>query len=92
MVTQIFEEIGFHKYYEFIKEKKIIPQTMIIVIGSLISGFIKKVIKDFVYPLGKGQIEKIKKNFKAAMKSYPILGINIIVTSYVLFVLSSLVD
>ena len=92
MIGEIYEEIGFHKYFEFIKDQKILPKTMIIVIGSLISGFIKKIIKDFVYPLGKGQIDKINKNFKAAMKSYPILGINIIVTSYLLFVLSSLVD
>ena len=82
-------DIGPKAFYEFISEKKIIAKTVILVMGSLISSFVRKIIKDFVYPLAKGKFSKVRKNLIIAQKAYPIMAINIIITTYFLFVIST---
>jgi hypothetical protein len=82
-------DIGPKAFYGFISEKKIIAKTVILVMGSLISSFVRKIIKDFVYPLAKGNLKRVKKNLLIAKNAYPIMVINIIVTTYFLFVIST---
>ena len=83
------ETIGPEAFLQFITNKKIIPSTVVLVMGSLISSFVRKIIKDFVYPLAKGHLKKVKRNALFAMKAYPIMLINIVVTTYLLFIIST---
>jgi len=83
------ETIGPHAFLQFITDKKIVPNTVVLVMGSLISSFVRKIIKDFVYPLAKAKWNKVKKNLVFAWTAYPIMLINIVVTTYLLFIIST---
>ena len=85
-------EISPHAYLQFLKAKKVIPKTVVLVMGTLISSIVKKMIKDFIYPLSKGRINKVKKRLLNAHKLYGALLINVIITTYLLFVISSFFD
>ncbi len=79
-------------YFQFLKAKKVIPKTVVLVMGTLIAGIVKKMIKDFIYPLSKGRVELVKKRLLDAPQLYGALLLNIVVTTYLLFVVSALFE
>ena len=86
----LYSEYGLHGYAKFIKEKNILGAAIGVVMGSLISQLVKKIAKDIITPFSKGKINQIKKNVN--FKLYTALTINFITTSYILFVLTKLIE
>lgn len=86
----LYSEYGLHGYAKFIKEKNILGAAIGVVMGSLISQLVKKIAKDIITPFSKGKIKQIKKNVN--FKLYTALTINFITTSYILFVLTKIIE
>ena len=86
----LYSEYGIHEYSKFIKEKNILGAAIGVVMGSLISQIVKKIAKDIITPFSKGNIKQIKKNVN--FKLYTGLIINFITTSYILFVLTKMIE
>lgn len=76
-------------YFNYLKNKKIIPSAFAVVMGSLISGIVKILTKDLILPFSKGNFKKLYKNLKNAPKLYGALIVNFLVTTYMLFVIGS---
>ena len=86
----LYSEYGLHGYSKFIKEKNILGAAIGVVMGSLISQIVKKIAKDIITPFSKGKMKQIKKNVN--LKLYTGLVINFITTSYILFVLTKIIE
>ncbi len=60
-----------------------------IVIGSLITEIVKKIVNDIVLPLSKGQFKTVNEN--VILMEYIAMIINFIVTVYILYNISEFI-
>jgi len=76
-------------FIKFLDEKDIIGTAVGLVLGTLIKDIIKKLSVDIISPLARGDIKQIKKQVK--FKEYLEVIINFIMTSFILYLMLSLV-
>ena len=76
-------------FIKFLDEKDIIGTAVGLVLGTLIKDIIKKISVDIISPLARGDIKQIKKQVK--FKEYLEVIINFIMTSFILYLMLSLV-
>ena len=76
----------FNKYIEFIKGKAGIQSAFSIVLGTLISNTIQKIANEIITPLTRR--EKINFN----IKEYFLLIFNLLITTYILFIIIDYLD
>jgi len=74
------------EYFAFLNSKNIIPSAFAVVIGSLISNIVKKIVDDFIKPISKGE----KPIFNFTELGLEIL--NFIIITYVLFIISDYLE
>jgi len=76
-------------FVKFLDEKDIIGTAVGLVLGTLIKDIIKKISADIITPLARGDIKQIRKQVK--FKEYLEVIINFIMTSFILYLMLSLV-
>ena len=81
--------ITFDSYVKFIKEKSIIDGAIIFFVGGMIKDFVTKAMKEIIIPLTRGKIDVIK---KFNIYDYGLEIFQLVLTSYLLFVLHRTVD
>jgi large-conductance mechanosensitive channel len=74
---------SFKEYLEFIKESKIIEGAIMFFLGSMIKTLMMQILREVIIPVTKGKVEKLNINYK----KYVAEIIQIVVTSYLLFLL-----
>ena len=75
--------VAFSEYLEFLKENKIIEGAIMFFIGAEIQKFMHHIMKDIIVPLTKGDTKRLHINYK----EYFVEIIQIVITSYLLFIL-----
>ena len=74
---------SFNEYIEFIKESKIIDGAIMYFIGSSIRTYMHRIMEEIVIPVTEGKIKKLKLNYYKYFTEI----VQIIITSYLLFIL-----
>ena len=74
------------EYLEFLNSKNIIPSAFAVVIGSLISNMVQKIVNDLVTPISKGEKPIIN------LTELSLEIINFIVITYILFIVSDYIE
>ena len=74
------------EYLEFLNSKNIIPSAFAVVIGSLISNMVQKVVNDLITPISKGKKPIIN------LTELSLEMVNFIVITYILFIVSDYLE
>ena len=74
-------------FFQFLKKKKLVQGALTIVMGTLISGIMKKFQEDFIIPFATRKWKKLGNSFKTLPKVYPALFINFFFGAYTLYIL-----
>ena len=75
-----------HEYLEFLNSKNIIPSAFAVVIGSLISNMVQKIVSDLITPISKGEKPIIN------LTELSLEMVNFIVITYILFIISDYIE
>ena len=78
----------FSEYLIFLKDRNVLSSALVILMGGMIKDVVNDFIKDIIIPVTDGEL-KIKKNI---LKIYSVKIINLIVITYLLFVLSKYLE
>lgn len=74
------------EYLEFLNSKNIIPSAFAVVIGSLISNMVQKIVNDLITPISKGKKPIIN------LTELSLEMVNFIVITYILFIVSDYLE
>ena len=74
---------SFKEYLKFIKDSKIIEGAIMFFLGGMIKDLMTQILKEIIIPVTKGKVEKLNINYN----KYSAQIIQIIITSYILFLL-----
>lgn len=70
------------EYIDFLNSKNIIPSAFAVVIGSLISNMVQKIVNDLITPISKGEKPIIN------LTELSLEMVNFIIITYILFIVS----
>jgi len=70
------------EYLNFLNSKNIIPSAFAVVIGSLISNMVQKIVNDLITPISKGEKPIIN------LTELSLEMVNFVIITYILFIVS----
>ena len=70
------------EYLEFLNSKNIIPSAFAVVIGSLISNMVQKIVSNLITPISKGEKPIIN------LTELSLEMVNFVIITYILFIVS----
>lgn len=74
------------EYLEFLNSKNIIPSAFAVVIGSLISNMVQKIVSNLITPISKGEKPIIN------LTELSLEMVNFIIITYILFIVSDYLE
>jgi len=74
------------EYLEFLNSKNIIPSAFAVVIGSLISNMVQKIVSNLITPISKGEKPIIN------LTELSLEMVNFVIITYILFIVSDYLE
>ena len=78
-IFNLYMEYKLNRYFNFMKEQKIVSSAFIIVCASMINGVIRKLADEIILPYSKGNFVKIN------VKEYIGLLLYMLIVTFILF-------